>query len=127
MKQPFYLYLVIVSLLLQMGGNSLLVLHYSFNKAYITEQYCENKQDLQLACEGSCHLQKQAKQLDEHAASGKEKQLKVSAEMVWMYQQLCSVTTGLPPVVLTQLFAAYSSFYISPLGMDFFHPPRQEA
>ncbi|AHM62484.1 hypothetical protein D770_21175 [Flammeovirgaceae bacterium 311] len=127
MKQPFYLYLVIVSLLLQIGGNSLLVMHYSLNKAYITKQFCVNKQNLQLACEGSCHLQKQAKQLDENTASGKSKQLKVNAEVVWMYQKFSSLSLDIPPVVLIQFFSAYGSFYISPLGTDFFHPPRQEA
>jgi hypothetical protein len=120
MKRAVYLHLVMMSLLIQMSGNSLLVLHYSLNKAYITAQFCKNKKRPELACEGSCHLQKQVKQLDENTAAGNEKQLQTAASMVWIYQEFTTVVLSRRPLVLEQCFASYNSFYHSRVGIDFF-------
>ncbi|WP_224997572.1 hypothetical protein [Cesiribacter sp. SM1] len=127
MKRAVYLYLAILILLIQLSGNSLLVMHYSLNKASITEQFCENKERPELACEGSCHLQKQLKQLDENTADGNEKQLRVAADMVWICQQFCTVVLFSQPLVLKQFSTPYNSFYNSPWNRGFFHPPRQAA
>lgn len=34
------------------------IICYQFNKAYITAEFCENKEKPQLKCNGKCHLKK---------------------------------------------------------------------
>ncbi len=40
-------------------SNSVVWLLYEFNKDYITQELCENKDKPKLKCEGKCHLAKQ--------------------------------------------------------------------
>lgn len=87
MKRRFVLYLLILSVLAQTGGSVLLVLQYRSNKKYITREFCINKQKPELACEGSCHLQKQLGQLEDQP-NEKQQRYKVSAESCWVCPQI---------------------------------------
>ena len=50
--------LLIGALLLQSGREAVIGLWYRINQERITEQYCINKEEPLLMCQGKCYLQK---------------------------------------------------------------------
>lgn len=119
MKRFTYFY-ILVCVLMQAGGNALLVLQYSINKEYITETFCINKEIPALDCQGSCHLRKQLK----HSNSSKQQQLKLAADIVWMYQP-GDVLELLPATIINrELQPPYTASYCSLSGGDIEHPPQ---
>jgi hypothetical protein len=123
MKRPVCLYILVIGVLLQAGGNALLLLHYRLNTAYITEQYCENKALPELSCEGSCHLKKQLKQLDETTGNS-QPTLKFSPEISWICQHLPLLQLQPQEAATTFSPTGYSQHYRSH-STDCPHQPPQ--
>ena len=70
MKKLFVVFLSVIILcqtLVSVG----FVIYYQVNKAYITQQLCENRSNPQLHCNGHCYLSKQLKKAEE----GEQKQM----------------------------------------------------
>jgi hypothetical protein len=51
--------LLFIGIGLQNFNRFIIVANYEINKAYITNNFCENKNKPKMACNGKCHLKKQ--------------------------------------------------------------------
>lgn len=59
-----------------------LLLYYHINKAYITQQLCENRKDPTKNCNGHCYLSKQLKNAEEQEKKQSQGVLKEKEEIV---------------------------------------------
>lgn len=64
-------------ILVQSFTRSFIYLNYEVNKDYISNVLCENKEDIEMHCEGKCHLKKELDKEEKNestpAGSNKEK------------------------------------------------------
>lgn len=51
--------LLVFVLLFQLSSKTIILLHYELNKWEITRNYCVNRSNAALHCNGKCHLKKQ--------------------------------------------------------------------
>jgi hypothetical protein len=83
---------------------------YQINKAQITKQFCVNKEEPELKCNGKCHLSKQLKKTAQK--SGNEEPgtpaLKELSPVHWLQSDPFSINWHLPTLEL-----AYYSFTAS--------------
>ncbi len=56
--------------------------YYNLNKAYISKQLCENRNNPKLHCEGHCYLSKQLKKAEEGENRSQSQLLKEKEEVV---------------------------------------------
>lgn len=65
MKQIASVFLIVI-ILLQAFGSTIVLSNYYINKDYITSVFCINKDKPKLKCNGKCHLKKQLKKTEEN-------------------------------------------------------------
>lgn len=58
-------YSVLFSFLFQLGNRVYVLVDFQINKEYIAENLCENKDEPESCCEGSCHLTKELNEVEE--------------------------------------------------------------
>ena len=54
-----YIYILLLAFIVKPVYNLCFLTYYQLNTEYITETFCENKEKVELACNGKCHLAKQ--------------------------------------------------------------------
>ena len=91
------------------------------NKAYITENFCENIDEPDMCCEGMCHVEKQLEAESDKAESPnstlKEKQETVhffESNKIFAFESFENATTN-------NFF--YLAIPLSKTSTDIFHPP----
>ncbi|HLP51945.1 MAG TPA: hypothetical protein VK154_13745 [Chitinophagales bacterium] len=80
------------------------VLHYQANKAYISQQLCENRNNPMAHCKGHCYLSKQLKKAEE----GEQKQ---SRNILKEKDEIISCTTKTAPA---KYYPAFSAIIYTP-------------
>lgn len=108
-------------ILLQAGVKTIVVSNYLINKRYISENLCENKNDIQLKCEGKCHLKKQLLKEDkkEQTPINKVKE-KIEFQIL---QSSRHIDFGVLYNYLKPFVCVYLNLYIKTLTISVFHPP----
>lgn len=59
--KKFYLLIALLAFLVKPIYNLSYLVYYQMNIDYITDAFCENKEKVERACKGKCHLAKQLK------------------------------------------------------------------
>lgn len=115
---------MIVLILLNGMGYSLIQAHFYLEREEITALYCVNKDKPELKCDGKCEL---GKRLSE-AKNQEESQTEITLEelrLVFTEQVLLDPLEHFSSV---DLALSYTSSYTSNLttgsSLDFFHPPQ---
>ncbi len=65
-----FTYLVLLAFLTQLGSRLYVLVNFQINKEYIAENLCENKEEPESCCEGSCHLTKELVKVEEAENQG---------------------------------------------------------
>lgn len=103
MKKLLSVFLVVIIIsqtLISVG----VVLHYQANKAYISQQLCENRNNPTAHCKGHCYLSKQLKKAEE----GEQKQ---SRNILKEKDEIISTTTKTVP---TKYYPAFTARVYTP-------------
>lgn len=98
-----------------------LITFYHFYKEYVIEEYCENKDQPQLQCEGTCFLKKGLKKDNTNAKGTSEtmKQIEIPAFIISSYFK--------DPIILTgfeHLFPEVNNSYLFLYTSTPFQPPK---
>jgi hypothetical protein len=100
-------------------------LEYVVNYDYIVKELCENKEKLQLQCNGKCHLKKELAKsaADEQSPADKKQNSKQEIEV--LFYQETPIFFQKMPVVFTdkKVNASYQNFYALTAIQSTFHPP----
>lgn len=98
------------------------VVYYNINKAYISQQLCENRNKPALHCNGHCYLAKQLKKTEEGPQPHMADIFKAKEEYIAKTAKV--VLNGYTPVyTVTCLFTAPSSFYPLNSATSLLRPP----
>lgn len=100
-----------------------LISYYLLNKDFIIEEYCENKNEPQLKCEGTCFLKKG---LEKNEANDKEqaetvKSIEIPSFLISSYLQEKPLFTW-----RINFLKPYHSSYYYLCGETPFHPPKPQ-
>ena len=114
--------ILLISILINSLGHTLLFANYLLNKNFYATVLCENKEKPQLHCEGKCHLKKELKQQEEQEKNPISS-IKVKIETIQLFQQLShfSIITNNESKVCPILTSIGK---ISSPAFFIFHPPR---
>ena len=98
--------------------------YFELNQQYIIDEFCINKDKVELNCDGQCFLAKKLKSAESHDHD--HPGAKQSADV-----PLFIIESPNPPIFHAgELPAAYppliSHYYFQPLSL-FFHPPKQQS
>lgn len=98
-----------------------LLTFYHFYKEYITEKYCENKDQPQLQCKGTCFLKKGLEKEDNNPENTSEtiKQVEIPAFIISSYFKQPIILTKLDNI-FPEVQYSYSFLYTS----NPFQPPK---
>ena len=95
-------------------------IEYEVNKAYIAANLCENQDQPELQCNGSCHLKKQIKK----QAEEKEDPAKVLIDTdKFPVSTAVAFSPGISAPQFQPSFPPYSTFLIGRSMNEVFHPP----
>lgn len=61
---------MLLAFLTQLGSRLYVLVNFQVNKEYIAENLCENKDEPESCCEGSCHLTKELIKVEEAESQG---------------------------------------------------------
>jgi hypothetical protein len=115
---------MIVLILLNGMGYSLIQVHFYLDREEITALYCVNKDKPELKCDGKCEL---GKRLSE-AKNQEESQTEITLEELRLVFTEQVTLNPLEHFSSVDLALSYTSFYTSNLttgsSLDFFHPPQ---
>ncbi|MDB5256284.1 MAG: hypothetical protein JWM14_979 [Chitinophagaceae bacterium] len=122
MKVFASLFLVII-LLLQGSMKLGIVAYYELNKEYITANFCENKANVSMKCNGKCYLNKKIKAQEQQ--ENKVPSLLKEIKEVLLFVSYYSIhLPALEPLSETTVHMAYlEKPYSSPLA-GIFQPPQ---
>ena len=105
---------------------TVVVSFYQFNKQYITENYCINKEKPELKCDGKCHMKKmlkKSKESEQESFPEGTLDFKFSTYIKSYFSQKfsLSMTSG------NRLLTVYEEDLTGKTGInDIFHPPKSE-
>ena len=113
--------LLLSAFLFQSFSKVVILANYELNKEYIAKNFCENRNNPEMHCNGKCHMMKQMKEEDKKE-NGPVNNLKEKYEV-----QLFSEGKSAFEILNTHTVFEYSSFYqmdkTSPHLLSIFHPP----
>lgn len=113
---------ILVAVLLSCFSKLGIVVYYQWNKKYISEVLCVNKNNPEKHCEGKCHLKKQL-QKDEERQKNIPSGVKEVEEIV-LFNPSTELHFNVFPTNQRVNFSFYQiGNYSSPL-FSFFHPPK---
>lgn len=101
------------------------IISYAVNYEYISTELCENKDDVEMECNGKCHLKKElAKEIQENNPASESKKVNF-AETSMLF---CS---DILPFTFEKMFfdeevqnvTSYSNLYQKEDAYTIFHPP----
>ena len=116
------IFVLVAGFLSQMFSSSLLVLNYAVNQEYIIENFCVNKAEPEMKCDGRCHLSKQIEaDAENHGENPQQRTETVPVVLA------CNDIIELTPKTkssITQGDSRYSEspYFVQPSGV--FHPPQ---
>lgn len=117
--------IAILSLLVQSLGQTVILVNFKINQAYIAANLCENKNIADSTCEGKCQLKKQIEQTQDAA-----KQLPPSFNFKELVLFAKTVKKHMSVIALSYPFKAFFPQCFPHLSRGFlltvFHPPDQE-
>lgn len=123
MRSP-WIHIVLILLILQNGmGYTLIQTQFYLDREEITALYCVNKDKPELQCDGKCELGKrlsQAKDYQENEAEITLEELSLTFLHTKVEIQVTEQKVKIP--IIHQGF--YSIVQNSERGLDFFHPPK---
>lgn len=117
--------IAILSLLVQSLGQTVILVNFKINQAYIAANLCESKNIADSTCEGICQLKKQIEQTQDAA-----KQLPPSFNFKELVLFAKTVKKHMSVIALSYTFKAFFPQCFPQLSRGFlltvFHPPDQE-
>ncbi len=120
LKKIFVLFLAVV-IISQTLVNVGIGVYYHFNKAYITQQLCENKNKPSMHCNGHCYLSKQLKKAEE----GESKSTQIMKEKEEIISNSSAELPGpyFPVFSVTKINGFTSVLYVSDNATELLKPP----
>lgn len=98
--------------------------NYLINKTYYATVLCENKDNIEMDCEGSCQLREELNEIDLPMANGRNTPAREHFEISVFIVHNC-FNVLIPPSNSTVLYNRENSGAPSNSASDFFHPPEQ--
>jgi len=122
MKSVYHIFLAVIILLSGMNY-SLVQVHFHINRAEIAAAFCENKEKLELNCNGSCELDRR---LSDTQEKQEEKDKIFLEEFQFLYLKAAQFAALEKPFlsVRSDLNANRIQLAIFEIQLDFFHPPK---
>lgn len=121
----FLIGMAVMSLLIQSVGQTVILVNFKINQAYIAANLCENKNIADSTCEGNCQLKKQIEQTHDAA-----KQLPPSFNFKELVLFAKTVKKRISVVTLTYTIKAFFPHCFPQLSRGFlltvFHPPDED-
>ncbi|MCH4823882.1 hypothetical protein ML462_11935 [Gramella lutea] len=100
------------------------VVEYVLNYDYIATELCENKELVELECNGKCYLMKSlAEAASEESQQNKEQNSKKAEVPLLFFEQKEAETEFSPEELEFQITDHYKNQYSNILIAEFFHPP----
>lgn len=101
------------------------IISYAVNYEYISTELCENKDDVEMECNGKCHLKKElAKEIQEHNPASKSKKVNFAEISILFCSDFSPFT--FQKVLFeeeVQNITSYSNLYQKENTHSIFHPP----
>lgn len=114
--------ILLLAVLAQTFRSAEVIFSYHLNKSYITENFCVNKANPEMHCNGKCHLKKELKESEQNEEKNPVS-VKQFHELLLAYDN--PGTDFLKPVALvTSLSVPSFDFIYADPCKDIFHPPR---
>lgn len=105
----------------QIVGKLVVIINFELNKEYIVKNLCEQKEEEDNCCQGSCHLKKELEKQEEQAPSPNTQQkIKLSEDQCCNNLFLFNGNSFLENQVNTPIAFCKSSAYKASI----FHPPN---
>jgi hypothetical protein len=104
---------LIFVILLHSLGQSVVLIHYLFNRQYYATVLCENKAKPELHCNGKCQLMKELK-ANEKKEKSPASPIKEKQEMVQFFQENQTSSSGISDVTEKHI-----AFYLLPESQSF--------
>lgn len=124
MLKPIF-HIVLILLILLSGMNySLIQSHFYLNRAKIAAELCENKDKVELACDGLCVLEKRLSEAQNHEQDQQRSYIE-DLPINYLITQIIGVKENFPVMPLLKLKITWilNSVYLQFL-FDVFHPPK---
>lgn len=114
-------FILLMTLSLTCFSQLIVIAGFEFNKTYIAEHLCVNKDRPEMNCEGSCFLHQKLQQNQERQDQGQTSNMAALSFVLFTPQSFLSVL----PITQDQMvyFVTNSHLPTSP-SYDFFNPPR---
>ncbi|MBP7478051.1 MAG: hypothetical protein KA797_05965, partial [Chitinophagales bacterium] len=109
-------------------AKSVVFLHWKINQTEIIQNYCENKDKPEMACNGKCHLSKEILKLDPPKSEDQSNALHLSC---FNFQFSPFILSDKPNVfknfgpISFHYYSLYSLSYETNYLSSIFHPPAQ--
>ncbi len=120
LKKTVSIFLLTV-IMLQTFVNVSIGVYYYFNKAYITQQLCENRNKPKLHCNGHCYLSKQLKKAEEK--ENKSSQFLKEKEEIISNDVRTLPENYFPDFTITKIIHKNSSLPVSTYSNSLLKPP----
>ncbi len=100
------------------------VLEYIAFYDYFKNELCENKENIELECNGKCHLTKELAKASDFPESGKEKQISVETNIVFCQEINENIVSEVVFYIhKSKIPSNYNLSYSSLEADSVFHPP----
>ncbi len=100
------------------------VLEYVAFYDYFKNELCENKENIELECNGKCHLAKEMAKASDFPENGKEKRISVETNIVFYQKITVDVVSEVSFNIYTEKIPSNYNLSYSSLETDsVFHPP----
>lgn len=121
MIRRLFAILLICSLFAENISRLLVTAAFEFNRPYIAEYFCVNKDKPLLHCDGKCYLAKKLKEAEEKEKHSEKESVKVSYQPA----SIVETTVFTFPVSLTEKYQSVDLPFLLPSRpARIFHPPR---
>lgn len=115
--------LLVSCITIESTGKGGMLISYLANKKYITENFCINKSNQKLHCNGKCYLVKQLKQEEKKEQSPAQPSSLLLEEEFIMNLPETLATFPIVDLVISRGLTSFNQKYISRFSSDIFHPP----
>lgn len=109
-------------------AKSVVFLHWKINQSEIIQNFCENKDKPEMACNGKCHLSKEILKIDQPSSEEKSNPLQLTCFNFQFSPFIVSIEPfKLERVRVHQLeyTISYVFHYCAEFNPQIFHPPAQ--
>ena len=121
--KAFTAILLVTCITIESTSKGGILISYLANKQYIAENFCANKSNKKLHCNGKCYLIKQLKEEEKKEQSPAQPINKMYDEEFIMDLPETSVNSRKSDVVVSTGLIPLNTQYNSHFSSDIFHPP----